>query len=211
MPLQAQTRHVGGTPPPPRPPDPTLPPPEKRPWILITLGTSFNDDPAFFVAAAQAVDQLGCLPIVVLGQTEMSGLAPTWTSRLPPGAEIRNQVDFAEVLPYVAAAIHHGGAGTTHALITHAVPQLVVPHAADQMNQAQGVVRSGVGVHLPAKQVTVERLVATVAALLPDLSPYRSKAVALQMEFAALGGIPMAAKLIEMTLVEKGAPRESTG
>jgi UDP:flavonoid glycosyltransferase YjiC (YdhE family) len=96
----------------------------------------------------------------------------------------------------VAAAIHHGGAGTTHALVRHAVPQIVVPHAADQGRQALGVQRSGVGIHLPAQSVTVPSLVAALAALLPDLSDQRARAQALQAEFHALGGVPAAADLL---------------
>jgi UDP:flavonoid glycosyltransferase YjiC (YdhE family) len=117
--------------------------------------------------------------------------------RLPSSAILRPHLDFGAYLPHVAAAIHHGGAGTTHALVTHAVPQLVVPHAADQMRQAQGVMRSGVGHYLPAKDVTIPRLVELLSQVLPDRSPLRTRALALQAEFHALGGVPAAADHIE--------------
>ena len=117
-------------------------------------------------------------------------------ARLPQNAQVYEQVDFAHLLPRLAAAIHHGGAGTTHALVTHAVPQIIVPHAADQAHQAQGIVRSGVGIYLPAKEVTIERLVQALAQLLPDLSKYRVNAQALRDEFASLGGIKRAATLL---------------
>jgi UDP:flavonoid glycosyltransferase YjiC (YdhE family) len=85
----------------------------------------------------------------------------------------------------------------THALVTHAVPQLIVPHAADQIHQAQGVVRSGVGHHLPAQQATVETMIDGLAELLPDLSPLRLAAQELRDEFAQLGGVATAADLVE--------------
>jgi UDP:flavonoid glycosyltransferase YjiC (YdhE family) len=72
-----------------------------------------------------------------------------------------------------------------------------VPHAGDQARQAQGVARTGVGLHIPPAQVTVEVLAAGLAALLPDLSPYRAQAATLQAEFAALGGVPAAADILE--------------
>jgi UDP:flavonoid glycosyltransferase YjiC (YdhE family) len=123
-----------------------------------------------------------------------------WLRRLPAGTPVRSLIAFDAVLPYLAAAIHHGGAGTTHALVTEAVPQIVVPHAADQGYQAQGVVRTGTGLHLPAKDVTIDRLEAALAALLPDLSGFRSQARRLQVEFAAQGGAAAAASAIERSL-----------
>jgi UDP:flavonoid glycosyltransferase YjiC (YdhE family) len=204
MAVGEQTVHVGGLR--PKPPALTaddetmmasLPSPEDAPWVLITLGTSFNVDPNFFIAAAHAADQLGCLPLLALGAPLDAAWVQAMKPRLPASAVLRPHLNFALYLPHVAAAIHHGGAGTTHALVVHAVPQLVVPHAADQMRQAQGVMRSHVGHYLPAKEVTIPRLVEMLAQLLPDRSPWRANAVALQAEFTALGGVPAAATRIE--------------
>ncbi|MBK8048416.1 MAG: glycosyltransferase family 1 protein [Anaerolineales bacterium] len=194
VPLSDQTRHVGGLIGQTLAADPRLPAPGDNPWVVITLGTSFNDDPNFFVAAAHAAQQVGALPVILLG-------APTagrsWLQQLPATAKVLDHVDFREVLPYSTAAIHHGGAGTTHALVTYAVPQIVSPHAADQIQQAQGIVRSGAGMSLAPREVTVASLATGLAALMPDLSSHRAQAVSLQTEFAALGGAPSAATLLE--------------
>jgi hypothetical protein len=192
--LAPQTHHVGGR---ALPTHGSPPWPADEPAVLITLGTSFGHDPNFFIMAAHAAQDLGCLPILALG----GQFTPTQTAalrqRLPATALVEETVPYAAVLPWVTAAIHHGGAGTTHALVTHAVPQIVVPHAAEQLHQAQGVVRSGVGRHLAAKAVTRAGLVATLAQLLPDLAPVRAKAQQLRDEFAELGGVERAATLIE--------------
>lgn len=193
----AQTRHVGGLPLDALPPDELLPAHEDRPWVMITLGTTFNHDPAFFIIAAHAAERLGCLPIVVLGRTPDRSGADQWLERLPAATVVRSSIDFRRVLPYTAAAIQHGGAGTTHALARAALPQIVVPHAADQIHQAQGVVRTGVGIHMPPREVTVDRLSAALAAILPDLSPYRAQAALLQAEMAELGGVATAASHLE--------------
>jgi UDP:flavonoid glycosyltransferase YjiC (YdhE family) len=199
-----QTVHVGGLRPIARQQqaDAALPSPEDAPWVLITLGTSFNVDPNFFIAAANAADQLGCLPLLALGAPLDAEWVQAITPRLPASALLRSHLDFSAYLPHVAAAIHHGGAGTTHALVIHAVPQIVVPHAADQMRQAQGVMRSGVGHYIPAKEVTIARLVEMLAQLLPDRSPQRANAIALQAECDALGGVPAAADHIEQMTAE---------
>ena len=194
--LLPQTQHVGGHAPRPLPPDPGLPPPDDRPWLFITLGTNFSGDEAFFVSAATAAARLGCVPVTALGSATEETRARL-AARLPDSAVLRDVVDFRAVLPYCAAAIHHGGAGTTHALVLRGVPQVVVPHAADQERQALGVRRSGVGIALAAREATAARLEAALAALLPDRSAYRARAQAVQAEFAALGGVPRAAQLIE--------------
>ncbi len=194
-----QTAHVGGLrpvqPPPPLPA--SVPSPDDAPWVLITLGSSFNADPAFFIAAAHAAVRMGCLPLVALGAPLQTPWVEEMRPRLPQTALLAPWLDFATVIPYVATAIHHGGAGTTHALITHAVPQIVVPHAGDQARQAQGVTRCGVGIALPPKQVTVDRLEDALAQTLPDRSPLRAQARQLQAEFDALGGVPAAADRLE--------------
>ncbi len=170
---------------------------DSLPWVFITLGTSFGNDANFFILAARAAVALGCLPILALAGQFKPVQEAALRAALPPEAIVEQRIDLGAVLPKVAAAIHHGGAGVTHALVTHGVPQIIVPHAADQMHQAQGVVRSGVGYHEAAPSATVQSLTAKLAQLLPDLGAARSRATALREEFAALGGVATAADLLE--------------
>ena len=134
-----------------------------NPWIFITLGTSFGNDVNFFSAATQAAMEMGCTPMLALGGQLADSQRQMVQAQLPAEAVVQEQIDLDIVLPHVTAAIHHGGAGVTHALVTHAIPQIVVPHAADQGHQAHGVMRSGVGLHLPAKESTIPRLVNALA------------------------------------------------
>jgi len=196
VPLQAQTQHVGGRAAPPTGTAIDVELPEDAPLVFITLGTTFADDPNFFLAAAHATVQAGARPLLALGGLRDPAKVRALRKQLPVSAIVRQRVDFAAVLPHVAAAIHHGGAGTTHALVTHAVPQIIVPHAGDQMRQAQGVMRSGVGVHIPARQVTIAKLAETLRAFLPADAPIRPQTRALRAEFAALGGVARAADLL---------------
>lgn len=189
--LLPQTYHVGGLALRGSAPAPAWP--AAKPWVLITLGTSFGDDLNFFIAAVRAATELGCQPILALGGQLSLAQRQTLHEQLPADAVVEELIDLDSVLPNLAAAIHHGGAGVTHALVTYAIPQIVVPHAADQSHQAQGVVRSGVGIYLPAKETTVARLVQALAQVLPDLATYRTNAQALRTEFAALGGVQAAA------------------
>ncbi len=193
--LLPQTVHVGGS----ARPATTAPPTwdGDLPWVFITLGTSFGNDPNFFVAAARAAVEMGCLPLVALAGQFTPAQESALRAALPPETVVEQSIDFSSVLPKVAAAIHHGGAGVTHALVTHGIPQIIIPHAADQIHQAQGVVRAGAGLHLAAKETTVERLVQALAQTLPDLAQLRQGANRLRAEFAELGGVAAAATQLE--------------
>lgn len=199
LPLLPQNQTVGGIASAPQPwKSPWLNQlPMDQPWIFITLGTSFSQDANFFIAAAHAAAAVGGLPILAIGDQLTPSKMEELQTKLPKGTIVTARVEFGEVLPYAAAAIHHGGAGTTHALVTHAVPQIVVPHAADQSRQAEGVARSGVGYRIPPKQLTIPLLVRALQVMLPNNSVIRQNARALQVEFAALGGVPKAADVLE--------------
>lgn len=199
--LLPQTRHCGGRAPAPEKPPAEFPSADDRPWIWITLGTTFTSDSDFFRMATQAVHKMGCLPIVSTGGVESD---PAWKDAAPAGTVIGDRIEFARVLPLTSAAVHHGGAGTTHGLVLHAVPQIIVPRAGDQMRQAVGVQRARVGLALAPRELTTARLVEALAALLPDRSAQRAAAIALRDEMAALGGPPCSADWIEK-LVRDGS------
>jgi vancomycin aglycone glucosyltransferase len=50
-----------------------------------------------------------------------------------------------KLLPLVAAAVHHGGAGTTTAAFRAGIPQVIVPHVLDQFYWARRVELLGIG------------------------------------------------------------------
>ena len=205
--LLPQTRTVGGIAPAPLPSEsPWLDQlPSDRPWIFITLGTAFTRDINFFLIAARAAAEVGGVPILAVGKGfDAVATEGGWSPRevealrtgLPQPSVLVERVRFAEVLPRIAAAIHHGGAGTTHALVTHGIPQIVVPKAADQARQAGGVARSGVGYHIPPNLLTVPLAAEALQKILAGDAPARLNAATLQEEFASLGGIPKAAQIL---------------
>ncbi len=202
LPILPQTVHVGGAAAPIRLANP-LPGRDKAadgPWVLVTLGTSFADDPNFFIAASRAVQRVGGVTLAVLGAVESTArqsLVERMAGKEGETLVVLDHADFDALLPHVDAAIQHGGAGTTHALVLHGVPQILVPHAADQYQQAQGVARCGNGFALRAQQTTPDNLARALFTLLPDLSAQRQSAQTLRREFAALGGIAHAADLLE--------------
>jgi rhamnosyltransferase subunit B len=88
-------------------------------------------------------------------------------------------VPLRRLLPQAAALIHHGGIGTTAEALRAGTPQLVVPLAHDQFDNAARVTALGVGAALPAARLDEQRLVRRLGALLaaPGLAT-RTRAVA---------------------------------
>jgi rhamnosyltransferase subunit B len=61
-------------------------------------------------------------------------------------------VPFGRVLPRCAAIVHHGGIGTTAQGLAAGLPQVVMPMAHDQPDNAARLVRLGVGRSLPPRE-----------------------------------------------------------
>jgi UDP:flavonoid glycosyltransferase YjiC (YdhE family) len=111
---------------------------------------------------------------------------------LPRGTRLVNFVPFDAVLPRTKLMIHHGGMGTTHAAVVHGVPQIVVPHAADQRGQARRAAQAKVGLNLTAHDVRHGKLWEGARAILKD-SRVLENSQRMAEAMAALGGPERAA------------------
>jgi sterol 3beta-glucosyltransferase len=86
--------------------------------------------------------------------------------RLESGADVlvRDSVPHHLVLPRAAAAIHHGGAGTVHAVARAGIPSVVVPFIADQPFWGNLLHRQGLAPKpIPYRRLTKDRLTAALA------------------------------------------------
>lgn len=182
---------------------PTAPPP---PWLLdiphdkplglVTLGTIFTGDLGFYSWAAQALAREGLIPVVTVGWHPIALDKKAELKRaLPPGTRLLTWAPYDHVLPRSKIIIHHGGMGTAHSAVVHGLPQIVVPHAADQRIQARRVSEAKVGLHLTAHDVRRGQLRDGVHALM-QADWVRSNARQLAERMAALGGAKRAADLI---------------
>jgi MGT family glycosyltransferase len=196
--LLPQNLFVGGSPAPPSddPPGWLADIPAETPLALITLGSVFTGDLGFFAWAAQAVARLRLMPVIALGWNPITPQAKAELKRaLPPATRLLNWVDFNHVLPRCRLIIHHGGMGTTHAAAVHGVPQIVVPHAADQRGQARRVAQARIGLSLTAHEVRQGALLAGARALLAD-AKVQGYVRGFAAEMAALGGPERAARAL---------------
>jgi len=200
--LLPQTQFVGGMPETPQdePPAWLQDIPAERPLALITLGTTFTGDLGFFSWSAQAAARAGLTPVVALGWNPIAPDKKEELKRaLPGGTRLLNFAPFAHVLPRARLMIHHGGMGTTHYAVVYGVPQIVVPHAADQRIQARRVAQAKLGLNLTAHDVRQGMLAQGVKALL-EADWVQANCQRFAQEMAALGGPPRAAQLIERAL-----------
>ncbi len=179
--------------------------PEKAALALITLGSAFTDDLGFLSWAATAAARLGLIPVVVIGTNPIEPEEKEkFKAALPAGTRLLNWVDFDQVFPRLKVIVHHGGMGTTHRAILQGLPQVVVPHAADQRGQARRVAQAKVGLNLNAFDVQRGQLLPAIRAVVTDLR-VKEAALSLQADFVALGGADSAADLL-LGLVGRTVP-----
>ncbi len=131
------------------------------PPLVFTAGTGMMQAHAFFTCALQTVTTLQQRALFVTRFPE------TLPDALPAEVMVADHVPFDRLLPQVAALVHHGGIGTTVAALAAGTPQLVVPFAFDQFDNAVRVVRLGVG--RSSATLHPERWIAELESLLhPD-------------------------------------------
>lgn len=111
------------------------------PPVYLGFGSMPDPNPAGTTRTlVDAVVRVGCRAVIGAGWAEL-GDGP-----LPEGVIAIEAVSHATLFPRCAAVVHHGGAGTTTTAGRSGVPQLVVPHIADQFYWARRVTQLGVSV-----------------------------------------------------------------
>jgi len=101
------------------------------------------------------------------------------------------------IFPRVAAAIHHGGAGTTTAAARAGISQVVLPHILDQYYWAHRVKVLGLGPPaLPIERVTVDVLRDRISRAVND-PLIRDRVNALAPAITARNGVAAAVEEIE--------------
>lgn len=99
-----------------------------------------------------------------------------WRGTPPPGVVAFDYLPYSGVFRHAAAVIHPGGIGTLARALAAGRPQLVVPLAFDQPDNARRAVALGVARSLPIGRASARRLVRELSALLGDDTIARSAA-----------------------------------
>jgi UDP:flavonoid glycosyltransferase YjiC (YdhE family) len=95
------------------------------------------------------------------------GWAGLGAGGVPPGVFLSHSAPHTLLLPRVALAVHHGGAGTTAAAARAGIPQVVVPHCVDQLYWGHQIHERGLGSRpIPRASLTAARLADAIGEVL---------------------------------------------
>lgn len=106
------------------------------PPVVVSFGSAMRTGRQHFEVAVEAVRRAGRRGLVLAKGGDQ--IPP-----LPSGFHHADYAPFSAVFPQAAAVIHHGGIGTTAQGLAAGVPQLVMPLAFDQFDNAERLRRLG--------------------------------------------------------------------
>lgn len=160
------------------------------PPLYLGFGSMATDDPEGVMRTfVETVERLGRRGVI------SAGWARLHSDDLPDSILAIGDVPHEWLFPRMAAVIHHGGAGTSAQAFRAGVPQVVVPHIADQPYWGRRVHDLGVGAApIRRKDLSVDRLVdAAHRVARPQV---RSAASALGERVRAEDGVGEAVRLL---------------
>ncbi len=162
--------------------------------VFLGFGTMQDSGSAMTAIVREALQLAGERGIVLTGPEcrEESGADNTVyrTSSIP----------FRWLFPRVAAAVHHGGLGTSHCAARAGVPQIAVPFMGDQYFWGNRLWQLGVAHRpIPRRSVTAPALATAIKSILRDAS-MRQRAVDCAGRVATEEGVASAVAFIENCL-----------
>jgi MGT family glycosyltransferase len=180
----------------------TPPPLDERPLVYVSLGTVFNRKVEFFKNCLKAFSDGRYQVIMSIGRR----LEPAVLGPLPPHVHVFNYVPQLEVLRRAALFVTHGGMNSTSEGLSHEVPLLVVPQAADQFAIASQVEKLGLGRQLRPWQRRAAHVRKAVDELLADPA-VRERCREMRRSFVEAGGARRAADILQAFPERRPVPR----
>jgi len=170
-----------------------------RPLILISMGTMYNEDAAFYRTCFLAFANCGYQVVLAAGhRVDLSALPDA-----PANFIVRRYVPQVALLERAAVFITHGGINSAHEAMLAGAPMIVLPLSADHHVVAAQVDAVGAGIVLPRAQATAPTLSALAARVLDERS-YRHCSRAMGETLRAGGGHERAAGEIGMFKIQAG-------
>lgn len=161
------------------------------PPVVVTFGSmAFSDPRRLTDVVVEALRLAGLRGVVQAGA---AGLAPGTTAT---GVLAVGEVDHRSLFPRAALVVHHGGAGTSHAVAAAGVPSVVVPHVGDQAFWADRLHRLGAApAPVPPRGLDASMLAARMREA--TAGGMRAAAHELREQLAAEDGLSASVRLLE--------------
>lgn len=160
------------------------------PPIVFTPGSAMRHAGRFFKESVNACRLLGRRGMLLTPYREQIPDA------LPEGVRHFDYLPFTQLLPRAAALVSHGGVGTLSRALAAGVPQLVMPTAYDQPDNAARVERLGVAASVPSQKYKARTVAEKLTALLTS-SAVSARCRAVSEKFHADQPVDAACQLIE--------------
>jgi rhamnosyltransferase subunit B len=163
------------------------------PPIVFTPGSAMLHGHEFFIAAIDACRRLNRRGILL---TRFPEQLP---STLPPEIAHFDFIPFSQVLPRAASVVHHAGVGSSAQGLAAGVPQVLMPMAHDQFDNAERLRRLGVGEAIPLKRFRGDVLAATLSRLI-NSAPVQERCRYYASLFDTAGDLDKSCRAIESLL-----------
>lgn len=172
------------------------------PPLVFTLGSSAVEMAGrFWEESLDALQRLGRRGVLLVGRKELPRVARLATDR----ALVVGAAPHSQLFPRAAAVVHPCGMGTLGTALASAVPQLAVPHANDQPDNAWRLTRLGVARTVYPPRYRGWRVATELRALL-DMPSYRERAQALAAVVQREDGVGTACDVIDRVLTRGAVP-----
>ena len=140
--------------------------------VFFGFGSMPVADPAALFALVRAVcRELGVRGLVGAGWTDLGAADATERVR------VVGPVDHTLLFPRCAAAVHHGGAGTTAASVAAGLPTVVCAVSFDQPFWGGRLHDLGIGAWFPFRDLTAPRLVEALRGVLTEETARRARSI----------------------------------
>jgi UDP:flavonoid glycosyltransferase YjiC (YdhE family) len=150
---------------------------DRRPLVLVSFSTTFQNHVADL---QRLIDALAALPVRAV--VTLGGPVGAHELRPPPNVVLLPSAPHAAVMREASLVVNHGGHGTVTKALAHGLPQLILPHGRDQADNAVRVTARGAGLSLSA-DAGVDALRSALGGLLREPG-FRRAARALGSEVA---------------------------
>lgn len=170
---------------------------EGEPPLVFTLGSfHVQGTGPFYQHAAEAARRLGKRAVLLAGE-RAAGL-----TALPAGVKAFRSAPYHALFPRAAVIVHSGGVGTTAQALRSGRPQLVVPHAHDQFDNAARVERLAAGATATLDGLSADVLEQRLRFVL-RAPAFAQRAAELGRAIAAETGVKTACDALEAALTRR--------